>query len=363
MNPTLPRFNNIELLRFLLAWAVVGFHIVVRQQFDPFGLAALRPTWAHGWYAVDLFFTISFFFLVLKTKPEPPFLPFCRDKWLRLAPLAIVSSALYYIMHRCGYCRWNWPANLETFLLIRDWAAYARWGQNLGPAWYCCAYLLIAAFYLGLIKALPKKLIPLIIGITAYLSWRFYLDISGSAHPRFGSILGTDGICRGLFCLGLGYLLAHLYTHTPPSPQKSNIRKALYYTVIEIACLCLIIGHLMAGAFQHLLDHLLVILLFAVLFWLFIRRAGYLSRLLEKNWCATLGKYSYGIFIMHRPVVDFWEKGVLPPHRDWAVAHPCLVLGSMAAAIMLMAILGHHFVEAPIMRYLKKKRQASPLTT
>lgn len=199
MNPTLPRFNNIELLRFLLAWAVVGFHIVVRQQFDPFGLAALRPTWAHGWYAVDLFFTISFFFLVLKTKPETPFLPFCRDKWLRLAPLAIVSSALYYIMHRCGYCRWNWPANLETFLLIRDWAAYARWGQNLGPAWYCCAYLLIAAFYLGLIKALPKKLIPLIIGITAYLSWRFYLDISGSAHPRFGSILGTDGICRGLF--------------------------------------------------------------------------------------------------------------------------------------------------------------------
>lgn len=360
MNQPITKFKNIEFLRFIFAWAIVGFHIVVHNSFDAFGLKFLTPYLNRGWYAVAFFFVISFFFLVLKTKPEYPFIRFFRNKWLRLAPLVIVSTGIYYILHCCGCClyKWNWMANIENCLLIRDWSGYSRWGQNLGPAWYCCVFLLISVFYLGLIKAVPKKTVPFIIGVVAYFSWRFYVSINGSAHPSFGEVWGTEGICRGLFCLGIGYLLAEMYT--PPPYVKISTLKLICYTVLEATFLVLIVGTLMFGAFRHVLSQLLVIFLFAGLFWLFVHRAGLVSRLLERDICAVLGKYSFGIFIMHRPIVDITRWVVLPHCKPWAIAHPWLVLGGMAVVIMLVAILAHHFVEAPIMRLLKSKENKLP---
>ena len=37
------KFKNIELLRFLMAWAIVGVHIVYGQGFVQFGLGFLEP--------------------------------------------------------------------------------------------------------------------------------------------------------------------------------------------------------------------------------------------------------------------------------------------------------------------------------
>ena len=152
-------------------------------------------------------------------------------------------------------------------------------------------------------------------------------------------------------------LLLCLLLPSPNSLVKTyhqSFARVLLWTVAEIIFLSLFACSLY-GAHWYKLSQLLSVLSFACLFYLFIRKEGYLSRLLERDWCVWLGCYAFGIFIVHRLVIQVYKHILLPGHREWAVTHPWYLLGSMAVAIMLLAMLGYHCIEVPIMRYIKSK--------
>jgi peptidoglycan/LPS O-acetylase OafA/YrhL len=101
---------------------------------------------------------------------------------------------------------------------------------------------------------------------------------------------------------------------------------------------------------------ILLPIIFGTLFWLFLIQCGWLSQLLNKNWSAWLGRYSYAIFVVHIFVLDFAKAAVIPHYRDWVIAHNWPTLGMICAATMLLAMAGYHFVEVPIAKWIKRSK-------
>lgn len=160
---------------------------------------------------------------------------------------------------------------------------------------------------------------------------------------------------RNLLCACYCFLLLSPPPHHSITPCRQLFIKSLLWTVAEIIFLSLFVCSLY-GAHWYKLSQLLSVISFACLFYLFIRKEGYLSRLLERDWCVRLGHYAFGIFIVHILVFQITKRILLPGHREWALAHPWCLLGGMACAIMLMAMFGYHFIELPIARYIKSKQ-------
>ena len=351
------KFKNIELLRFLMAWSIVGFHINHGNCLSAYGVAFLRDYTGLGFLAVLYFFVVAFFFLVLKTRPDCSVWEFVRNKWLRMAPLIIVCTLVGYVLHLYGFWGWNMSANIGQCLLIHHRFPASRWFQFVDPAWFCSVFFLCSILYLSWIKTLSAKYVALVVASIAFIGMEvrnFFPQILNEPLR-----VGFVDYGKAFTCLGISYVLATVFVITPPTSSlvktyHQSIAIVLLWTVSEIIFLSLFVASLY-GAHLYKLSPLLSVISFACLFYLFIRKEGYLSRLLERDWCVWLGRYAFGIFITHRLVLQVAKHILLPGHKEWALAHPWCLLGGMACAIMLLAILGYHCIEVPVMRYIKSK--------
>lgn len=349
-------YKNIEILRFILAWAIVACHLpmIPFKQEGLLGLDAIHSSYFKlGGRGVILFFVIAFFFLILKTSPKQKMFSFVASKWLRLAPLFIVVSTIALILNRTGFIT-SWHVNIiseiEADLLVREFISKIPNGQFGGVSWYCAQYMLVAVFWLGLIKTIPSKYIPLIIGILSFIAWRIYQSHDDSLDQ---TIIGTRRGLNAFYTLGLSYLLYHAYT-TYSATLKRTSTSTIIYTIIEVVLTIIILCDLFAAT--QILSVFLLIISFCWLIWSFINRLGYLSRLLERDWCSFLGKYAYAIYVVHPLALHIAKNMLLPRYKHFLLAHPYMFLVGLAVAIMVMAMLGHHLVEAPIIRYMKRRR-------
>ncbi len=348
------KLKNIELLRFLMAWAVVGFHVNHADWLSAYGVGFLRNYSGIGWLAVPYFFVVSFFFLVLRTRPDCSVWKFVRNKWLRMAPLITVCTLIGYVLHLCGFWKWNMSADIAQCLLIFDRFPAIR-GQFVGPAWFCSVFFLCSILYLSWIKTLPARYVALVVTSIAFIGMEalnFFPQILNNAL-----CVGIVDYGRAFTGLGISYVLATVFVTTPPRNLLNTYNQSfmkILWTVTEIIFLSLFVCSLY-GAHWYKLSEFLSVISFACLFYLFIRKEGYLSRLLERDWCVWLGRYAFGVFIVHMVVLRILKYILLPGHKEWALAHPWCLLGGMACAIMLLAILGYHCIEVPVMRYIKSK--------
>lgn len=321
----------------------------------------MKPYLACGENAVGCFFVLAFYFLVRGHNTEQPVLTFVCRKWLRLAPLIIVISAFGYILHRCGYWGWNWPANIEQCLLIHDWAACPRWGQFVHPAWWCSCYMLVSVIYLAPARTLPARYVPLALGVLAIIGWR--INVFGSGHSEFREVLLFGGAARSLFYLGMGALTAYIVQYIESSVPSEHGRLVTWgYTAAEVAVTGALLVRLFAARHITFLNPLLTTLCFSVLLVLLILNRGYFSQLLENNLSSFLGRYAYAIFVVHILVLDSARRIILPRFGAEAAAHPWVVLSCITGATMLLAAVGHHFVESPIMRFCARHRNAPVLS-
>ena len=212
------KFKNIELLRFLMAWAVVGFHINHGNYLSAYGVAFLRDYMGLGFLAVSYFFVVSFFFLVLKTRPDCSVWKFVRNKWLRMAPLIIVCTLVGYVLHLCGFWGWNMSADIGQCLLIHDRFPASRWFQFVNPAWYCSVFFLCSILYLSWIKTLSAKHVALVVASLTFIGmevWNFVPQILNEPLCE-----GFVDYGKAFTCLGISYVLAIVFVITPPQLTK-----------------------------------------------------------------------------------------------------------------------------------------------
>lgn len=357
--PVKAKFKNVEILRFFLAWAVVGFHmgIDLHKPLNEIGLSFLKPYLICGRFAVGCFFVLAFYFLVQGRSVRQSVMTFVCRKWLRLAPLAIVTSVFGYILHRCGYWRWwDWSVNIEQCLLVHEWATWT-WPQHepfVYTTWWCSAYMLVSVVYLALVQTLPKRYVPLVLGILAVIAWR--LDVCVTGPSKFGMVLAFGRCSQAFFYLGMGVLVAYIVRCIEERPMlKPNSRLVTWgYTLAEVVLMGALLVRLFAAPRIAMLNLLLTTLCFSALLVLFILKRGYLSRLLENNLSSFLGRYAFAIFIVHPLVLSSACFLLLPHFRTEVAAHPWVVLGCIAGTTMLLAVAGYHFVERPILRLCAK---------
>ena len=352
-------FKNIEIWRFILVMGVVLAHLHICG-FQQIGCHEIQHLCAVYWkkasMSVSFFYIIAFFFLVLKTKPEQNFFSFISSKWIRLAPLFIVITLLAWLLKKIGLLNvsFDLSAELEAdVLFVREFVALKSFGQFNGASWYCALYMLVAAFYYGLIKALPPKAVPLTIGIITFFAWRgsLFLDINVSQ--------GLAGTKRGLTAianLGPAYLVCYAYTHYTAPQIISKLRTAVY-TLAEVGITAIILSPVFMA--KGIVSPFLVKIGFAWLLYSFIYRLGWISRLLERDWCVFLGRYAYAIFATHFFVIYCIRDIFFAKYKEIALSHPYLTLAGIFTTMLIVGMLGHHLVEAPVMRYMKRRRAAA----
>jgi peptidoglycan/LPS O-acetylase OafA/YrhL len=178
---------------------------------------------------------------------------------------------------------------------------------------------------------------------------------------HFGGHFLNYGIMRGLGGMGLGYFLAKAYRFyteriIPRSAMsvRRNFRITLGATLCEVCLIAFLINNTMFHNMKFSNDFIFVIA-FIALFWMFLIRRGFISRLLDNNFSVFLGKYSYSIYVMHLTVISTAKFFISVPHPEFAQAHPFLNIIVIIVAAIVLGIITYHLVEKPAANYLAKK--------
>ncbi len=376
-------FKNLEFLRFLLIWAVVGVHLAYLNVSSAPQFSWLVK-WTSGWQAVEMFFLMSGFFLFYKVKTEETILNFALRKWLRLAPFII---ALTFIGYMCaGFDIMQYPLSVNIFnaFLMLDWNTH-----HFGPdatiiyvAWFANALFFVSVVYFGIFKCLPHDKATLVIGAISFITFFMY------QRHVFIIVPFIYPLVRAFAYIGFGYLICELWKgYSKKKELDGNAQNSIcpVASIAEVILLGAIVVSLFAGStgtptpegltvppdqiatlnaqtwFPDLTRWALggnnLQLCFIALFWLFLCNRGIISRALSTPLSVQLGRYSYAIFLVHTIVVRATRDYLDVAHCEWSYEHPVLLIGAVCAAIMAAAVLSHHLLELPLLRWASSKNR------
>jgi peptidoglycan/LPS O-acetylase OafA/YrhL len=366
--PQLPALTGV---RFVAALLVVLLHAHSALRL---GLpAALRPVVASGQLSVTLFFVLSGFILVYtysrdgrpgKVGVSPA--AFWRARFARIYPvyaLGLLLDAPFFLgawlgggLHLSG------PVTLVLApTLLQAWTPPSACVWNC-PGWSVSAE---AFFYVLFPALLPVAFTLSRRGVWAGLGPLWLLSVL----PVVGALLVPLTLPRGvpplevlyygpLFRLPefvLGMTLAQRFLRAPPAPRHAAVARWS-----AVAVLAVLIG---AGPelMSNNLRNVLAIPAFAALIWGLAPGRGRLAAALGRSVPVYLGEISYGLYILHAPVLDL---AVALGGRTWTSGRPgALILAALLGALVLLAGVTYRFVERPAQAALRRgRRPAVPAT-
>jgi peptidoglycan/LPS O-acetylase OafA/YrhL len=373
-------------LRGLAILAVLLFHFS-----DPFRLREHTPLGtllARGSFGVDLFFVLSGFLItgiLIDTKGSANyFFSFYSRRFLRIFPLYYGFLAVFF------FCLWPLSGDAEFFRPVEQrwyWVYLSNWGDPLGHGIPALGHFWSLAieeqFYLIwplLVALLSRRLllwacIGLIIGaFCVRLGLLFYCEIGPS---RGCGQVGVEMIHRMTLgrvdVLAMGALLA-LCVREPTWLELARkvLRRLFGPALLALIALLwrsrflhydtpwtLTVGYSAIGLCGALLVHQAVAA---------GKQRSLTKQLLEAAWLRSLGRYSYGIYVLHFPIhAAVMQRVRQAPDRSplkIALAQSALVdtvyLLSGIAVSFTLAWVVWHIYERPFLRW-KRFFAARPL--
>ncbi|SHG99532.1 acyltransferase family protein [Bradyrhizobium erythrophlei] len=136
-------FYGIDVLRFLAAFLVAGFHLGYLND-----IADFTPVWLvtwFGWIGVEVFFVISGFVIANSANGKTP-AQFLRGRALRLYPAVWFCATLTLIVRSFSETDLL-PAYLRSIMLIPKgpWIDDVYWTLAVEVGFYCLVFLLLLA--------------------------------------------------------------------------------------------------------------------------------------------------------------------------------------------------------------------------
>jgi peptidoglycan/LPS O-acetylase OafA/YrhL len=346
-------FDSLTGLRFVLALWIAVFHFGDMYDLSGFGS---WPIMKAGVARVDVFFVLSGFVLThvywMRTNAKFDFPTFLKARFARLFPMHLLALclllALVIAAHLIGAHEEAQKYTLQGFLanifLLQAWGIKGAGNWNF-PAWTISAeffgYLLFPLF---LMLATYFRRAPLVF-LASCVAFVFVLDLA------FRQFLGRS-LTQSTADLGAIRGAAVILVGVAGRVAFENIRlrapAGLAVALIGVAIACTAAFFAWSTALVALGGVLLVI--------------GLASR--DLNGCASflntpimieLGKWSYGIFILHVPLF-------------MALRHTSAVLGydfkvDVVTALVCVSILiivsaaAHYVVEEPARKWLRRERR------
>lgn len=356
MRPVPRRFESIQCLRALAALAVVVFHDHLSEA--KLGGAALIP--ASAWYCqagVDLFFVISGFIITTITrgkfgKPGES-RRFLWSRLTRIYPIYwvyfLAVTAVYLAAPHLVNAQHGAPNLLASALLLPQTAT-----PILFVSWTLVFELYFYLVFVALLTWLPERLLPralLVWGGLVVVAWA----VLGTHSPALRGYPAAQTLVSPLILEFLLGCLVALYAAELP-------RRA------AIVCTALGVGGFVAGTMVMI--HLRLdfstgrVLLFGPAAALLV--AGLVGW--EKHGLGFprllvwFGDGSYSLYLSHILVLgvlfDLWTR-FMPTAPAWSHV---TILAAAAVAAVIWGQISFAWIEAPMLRALKPRRTARPVT-
>ncbi len=267
-----------------------------------------------GWCGVNLFFVLSGFLItgiLLDTKEAPNyFRVFYARRILRIFPLyyvVLVTILLLSTTHVFGFFNMVLPPGNERpayFVYLSNWQWTGR-GSMIGHFWSLAVEEQFYLFWPLLVWLVPRnKVFPLsLAGIVVALFLRIaIIAMHGNQERMF----------HGTFTIGLDALLAGAaIACIVRNPDLLRRSRRLIYTAGIFGCAVLAITVIWArtlvpnGWRGSWFFTCLALIFAALIFWTYSTASerSPLQRVFSSKFLTSFGKYSYGIYVYHVPVL------------------------------------------------------------
>jgi len=350
-NPRKPRQVGLDLLRFVAIFLVLGRHLWTPPESVPDGWQSVLLAWQRGgWIGVDLFFVLSGFLvsglLFSEFKSHDQVSParfYTRRAWKIYPPFLVVIgvTVLLHLVYSAPIPR----SSLLSELLFLQSYVPGLWGHTWSLAVEEHFYLVlpvIVLLTLRLNRASPKPLKPILglAGATALLTL-FARVLNAWGNPSYSHITHLFPSHLRLDSLFFGVALAYVYHfhHERFVATLAPWRMALIFGGLSLLAPPFLVP-LESSPFAFTMGLTLLYVGSGMLM------AGVLLSDIPRNQfvlgLASLGAYSYSIYLWHLPVnvlgVPFIERLAGSPLGFGGRAGVYLV-GSVLAGVLMARII------------------------
>jgi len=354
----LGKIKNIEFLRFIFALIIAGCHFkhgIVSID----GVSFYKQMMKNLTYAgvpVDLFFIISGFFMFMTTDFGMDFIKFAKKKLIRFMPtilfvllLVLICSQFVSTVHFARH------ENIFTILNLQNVGLTFRNG-DVPASWFVSSLFWGLSFYFYLYKIIDKKWFNLITACIVFFCYSFWIHTEGINYKNISYVFNI-GMVKAFAGIGTGYFISMVYKDNIQkiNDLSLNIWQKLLLTGAEIYITWILVYYMCLHKTGYKNIKMVIVIYFVALFWLFLTKKGYFSRLLENNISVFLGKFAFAIFLTHQFIINLWRGFVYEGHMHWVISHPVLNLVILYIVIILFGILTYYLVENPSAKFLKKK--------
>lgn len=355
-----PQLNG---LRFCFIFMVLLQH---------WGPLSLYRDFHMGGLGVDLFFVLSGFLIgeILfiekekTTSKRTSLKNFYIKRSLRIFPLYYATLALYGVLFTTGgILLWN----LTYTTNILECIDKMRVPKEFSHLWSLCVEEQFYLVFPFLALYVPLKRIKplLLITICCTIAFRFIITI---AKVPDAEVWSQRLMPASLDCLFAGVLLAYYKTYKQDSLKALFSKKILVYTVIILSMIAV---YIIRSGQNQLLNNTLYrvnasLLGFAAIgFSVMVGFRGVVKTFLENSFIASLGKISYGIYMLHpfveeqyyRLIDNNWVRNKLISFNTPVVSNRYIIdFISLFGITVIIAYTSFYFFES---RFLKLKKYYS----
>jgi len=353
----MPKIINIEFLRIICCFSIVLYHFVRPANLSDIDFfARLSSMCGNANKAVDLFFILSGFFLILGYSKIDSLWAFFKKKLVRLYPAFIFAVCL------CLFLSFFKLAKFKFFTAILTLFGFSGTILSLdlgliSPFWYVSAMLWTMFFMLYLLKNYERKNVNLFFALAIIFSYGFIINVwNGSIGMNLPSKYGLfhAGMLRALGGMSIGYFIAEWYKANIGNikQQVLSIKSKLTITAFEAIMLFLVINNLLLHKSGYK-NQFVYIIIFTITIVLFLINKGYVSKFLNKNIFLKISRYTYSIFVTHIVVRNAYLFSLCK--TDFIKTHPCLSLIIELLTVLILGIFTYHFIEKPASKYYLNK--------
>jgi peptidoglycan/LPS O-acetylase OafA/YrhL len=359
------RIPAVDGLRGIAVLAVVQYHI---QMF----LGANSPHHI-GWAGVDLFFVISGFLItgiLLDSRQDPHYYrAFYARRTVRIFPIYYVSLLCAFLIAPSVLAALGRGESIEPVLRLSAqgwaWSYMLNWLMGLQSFNAACLYIqhfwslsVEEQFYLcwpTVVRRITRRRLFVTCGclMAVALAARVALHI---LHLPGAAFAWT--VCR-VDSLAVGAAIAGAARNTGDWAVFSRFAPRL--AALSLTAIAAIVA-LRRTAYQEDpwigtagISLLAVFFGAALILGVNARASGRYSTLLRSRLLAFFGKYSYGIYVFHHPIVVglAWRHALLRRLADTPLGYPgaTLVLYALATGLTIVcALISWHLIERPFIR-------------
>lgn len=306
-------FFALDALRGFAAIIVLLFHY---WDFYKDNIYQIFSFFKIGHIGVDLFFILSGFLITLSLWNSKNFFVYIKKRFLRIVPLAFLTTCIFWAV-KTDFSILSFQDLFAHLFFINGF--FPQWYSSINPVTWSISiemifYLILPFLWYRLSKQKINKFLVICFGLVVisffYRAGLFFIFEDWTAKEK---IIFTEQLWGRFDQFFLGIFLAYLFTY-----KKNILEKYLKYVFVLSIFLLFISGFLffvLESSFRdyfllQVFLHFITGLSFFFLIWKFIFLAkSYKDNFFIKTF-SFLGTISYGIYLLHFPVISIINKFV-----------------------------------------------------